>query len=1015
MKKIGFFLFYLLVGVQTSFSQNTITLSSALKLFSETRGIKLAYEHNLVANIQVKYDVSAVKTGSAEEALRKILEGTGIACNSIGKGYFTLVKETPLKQVVTDAESQNLPAAAEVPVKAAAVSSKTTMSGYAVKGTVTESKTGKPIAGVTMSIAQLGVATVTDARGNYSFTELLSGSIVVRARFLTMVSQEREVNLEKDQVNTLNFSMNENVLTLKEVLVVAAEGKSGGATASIISQKAIEHLQATSLNDILQLLPGALAGNPDFSNVNKAAIRQLNASNMGSLGTAVMINGSPVSNNANLQALNPASAGANANFSTSAGSGTDLRQINADNIESVEVIRGVPSAEYGDLTNGAILVKTKAGVNSLSIKARVNPVLSQFWAGQGFSLGKNRGSLNADFDYTKAYADQRYSYNAYNRVTGSLLYSNSFFKNKTLFNSTGFSYAMNLDEQKQDPDDIRTQTKRRAQDQAYRFSTSGRWNLRQHFARVLNYNFSVNYAVQKGYQQELLSNYIYPISLADKDTTIAGQYVPSEYLSKVWIEGRPFNLFAKITNSFYQKTGSLNHRFLVGAEWRTDANFGSGKTYDVTRPPRMSGSSASRLFSYNDIPALNQLSVYAEDHISGSILNRDLDLQFGLRYDNVQPADPVRTRFGRVLAPRVNLSYQLDRNLTIRAGYGITAKAPTLLYLYPQDAYFDLLNLNYYSDNPAERLVIVTTRRFNSQNDNLKIATNNKAEIGFEYIFPGNKKLFVTAYSEKIKNGYDFGVTFESLKIIPVANYGVSSTPSGMPPVVDPVPRSITSFAADYNQPTNNQLTRNKGVEFDLDLGRFDGLRTSFVLNGAWMNTQSTNSGYYIVKRQLSNQPLQKVGVYAPGRGNEYTRASSTLRVIHNIPEARLIVTLAAQTIWTDKNKYLGYESLPVGYINTSNSEMVWLSEAERTGSAVVNDAELNMNIQPQYYLTESWKPLWLFNLRLTKEIGRSFSFSFFANNVLMNRPLEESTRWSGQYSTRNPRLFFGTELNVKF
>lgn len=181
------------------------------------------------------------------------------------------------------------------------------------------------------------------------------------------------------------------------------------------------------------------------------------------------------------------------------------------------------------------------------------------------------------------------------------------------------------------------------------------------------------------------------------------------------------------------------------------------------------------------------------------------------------------------------------------------------------------------------------------------------------------------------------------------------------------------------------------------------------------MNTQSTNSGYYIVKRQLSNQPLQKVGVYAPGRGNEYTRASSTLRVIHNIPDARLIVTLAAQTIWTDKNKYLGYESLPVGYINTSNSEMVWLSEAERTGSAVVNDAELNMNIQPQYYLTESWKPLWLFNLRLTKEIGRSFSFSFFANNVLMNRPLEESTRWSGQYSTRNPRLFFGTELNVKF
>ncbi len=1020
MRKLLFLTLLLVIG-QITFAQQKKALRSILELIAKSKNVKFTYEHQLVKGIEVNFDTNEITEHTTEYLLGKALQHTGIIWNAVGKNYYTLTRSRDKEIAKPNSAASISPTEAGSNASSLAVSPKIGSNLFNISpakkpmifGYVRENKTNKPIAMATVLVKELEISVMTDDRGYYQFKDLIAGKTTIAVQFLTMVGKERELFVIDYNQYQADFDLDENILALKEIEVVATEKKSGGATASIISQKAIEHLQATSLADVLQLLPGGLASNPDFSNVNKTALRQINANNMGSLGTAVIVNGAPVSNNANLQVLNPASSGANASFSTSTGSGTDLRQISADNIESIEVIRGVPSVEYGDLTNGAILVKTKAGQTPFQLKARVNPTLNQLWFGKGFNLGKKAGYLNADLDYTKSFSDQRFAYDAYNRLTGSLLYSNTFFKEKPLFTSTSFSYAMNLDELKQDPDDAQTLTENSAKDNAFRFTSNGKWSLNQKFARVLQYNVSANYAVQKGYQQSLISNYIYPMSDAMNDTTKVGQYVPSEYLSKVWIEGKPFNLFAKITNSFYLKSGAFNHRFLMGAEWRTDANYGEGKSFDQSRPPRLSGNSSMRPFSYQDIPALNQLAFYVEDQISGKLFNRDLSMQLGLRYDNIQPTQLLKSGIGTVVAPRLNIGYQLTKTLNIRGGYGITAKAPTLLYLYPQDAYFDLLNFNYYATNPAERLLIVTTRRFKSDNSNLKIATNHKAELGLDYTLFGSRQLRVTLYKEHIKNGYDFGSTLQTSTLIPVTNYVVASAPAGQPPTV--TPGSSYNFFASYNQPTNNIDTKNKGIEFDLDLGRFEPIRTSFVLNGAWLNTQTINTGYYIVKRQNSGAEPSKVPIYDGGRGNEYTRASTTLRIIHNIPQARLIVTLAAQTIWVDQNKYLGYQSIPIGYIQNSNGNIIWLTEEQRNSPTTINDNELNLNIAQEYYTTEKWKPLWLFNLRLTKEIGKAMSFSFFANNVLMDRPLAESTRWMGQYSRRNPRLFFGTEISIKF
>nr|NLN24181.1 TonB-dependent receptor [Bacteroidota bacterium] len=387
-------------------------------------------------------------------------------------------------------------------------------------------------------------------------------------------------------------------------------------------------------------------------------------------------------------------------------------------------------------------------------------------------------------------------------------------------------------------------------------------------------------------------------------------------------------------------------------------------------------------------------------------------LQLGGRFDNIQPTSPFGSKMDMVVTPRANLSVELFDNFNLRAGYGVAAKAPTLLYLYPTAGYYDLLNFNYYPTNPAERLVLITTKKFDLRNRDLKIMTNTKKEIGFDWTLD-NKRLTVTGFHEKTKNGYDFSTILNSVTMVPLPKFQVLNYNPGMPPTLDPVPASIDTFVADYLMPNNNRVNVNKGVEFDLDLGRFDAIRTSFVFTGAWINSKSVNNDYYVVKRQVAGKDPTRVAIYEKGRGDVNERITSTLRMIHNIPELRFIVTFSAQTIWDQSNVKVGHDSIPVGYIRRDNSQIVWLNDAQKQ-NITSSDQELFTTISPQTYIKESWPPLWLFYIRLTKEISKNIGFSFYANNVFSHRPLVESTRYKNQFERRNPSLFFGTEINIK-
>ena len=58
-------------------------------------------------------------------------------------------------------------------------------------------------------------------------------------------------------------------------------------------------------------------------------------------------------------------------------SGVDTRNITVADIESVEVITGVPSAEYGDLNSGMVKIHTRKGKTPWNILLSINPRTEQ--------------------------------------------------------------------------------------------------------------------------------------------------------------------------------------------------------------------------------------------------------------------------------------------------------------------------------------------------------------------------------------------------------------------------------------------------------------------------------------------------------------------------------------------------------------------------------------------------------------------------------------------------------------
>ena len=78
--------------------------------------------------------------------------------------------------------------------------------------------------------------------------------------------------------------------------------------------------------------------------------------------------------------------------------GIDMRNISTDHIESIEIIRGISSAQDGNLSSGAIHINSRKGVTPWRIRAKADPLNKLIYVGKGFKLSDKAGLLHIGID-----------------------------------------------------------------------------------------------------------------------------------------------------------------------------------------------------------------------------------------------------------------------------------------------------------------------------------------------------------------------------------------------------------------------------------------------------------------------------------------------------------------------------------------------------------------------------------------------------------------------------------------
>lgn len=229
--------------------------------------------------------------------------------------------------------------------------------------------------------------------------------------------------------------MAEKISNIEEVIITAKEGR-GLTSSTIIDQRAMQHLQPSSFTDLLELLPGGRSGDPALNQMNRIRLREAGAAgndyNTSSMGTTFLVNGAPLNSNANLQYtydfLDKTRNGLKSRLNLT--SGVDMRSIATDQIEKVEVLRGIPSVIYGNLTSGIVKITNKSGYTRWKSRFKADGYSKLFALSKGFEDMDNGLKINTGMNYLDAKSDPRDRLESYKRITANLAVAKSIHRTK---------------------------------------------------------------------------------------------------------------------------------------------------------------------------------------------------------------------------------------------------------------------------------------------------------------------------------------------------------------------------------------------------------------------------------------------------------------------------------------------------------------------------------------------------------------------------------------------------------
>lgn len=887
-----------------------------------------------------------------------------------------------------------------------------------VEGVVRDSD-GKPLSFATMFIAELGTGVSTDLEGKFRFTGTKGTEYTLNVSYLNHV--DKEVKVKAGSPEPLVIVLEEQSYELAEVVVMADYKKNQGSTA-VINQQALEHIQPTSVADVLSLIPGGLFRESSATGFNRISLRQSGSDDNTSLGMAVVMDGIPQDNDG-FRASIPGLSTDEYSDRLGMNRGIDLKTLSTDHIRKIEIVKGISSAKLGNLSSGVIQTTSKIGITPAQLRMKVDPLTKLIYLGKGFRISPKMGYLHTGIDYTSVYDDRRDPMSKYSRLTGQVTYNNSVdVGDKTLFLFFKLSEVYTLNQAKEDEltqdynESFRNKYSRTGASFKAQMYDLGKIVDNVEFIASADYTYDLidrNRLVQTGTPL--------PSPLATEEGESEGIYLPSTYYSPFQIENKPLSLLTQLNAESLFETRSFRHKVIYGLSWKRTKNYGEGVMVDMTRPPYPGNNEYVRPVPNRSIPALSVGAAYAEEQLKHSNRWFDFELNAGVRFTQMFNLDTKYTELRKLqVEPRINaaLSFNIDlaggkslRNM-FRFGFGQENKLPTLDYIYPDRVYKDMIVLNAYTkqDDPFNHL-ITYTKIYDVTNNSLRPNRNTKYEAGWDVEYEGYS-LSLTFFKEHSDRGFESVAEYSPVRytryVDPIDGQPIVAAAGKEDYVADPYATFV-----DMDIVRNSMKVEKKGLEYLLRFPKIIPLSTTVEINGAYYDTRYSSGAplqYHPAFRD-DDRPQPYVGIY---RRQDITRQrifNTNLWFNTNIPRYKMIFTTFFQFIWLNEEMRINGDEYPSAYFDTDG-------RMHTVDDRILQSIKDGHTVWRHYHIykedfSETLPVSLTVNFKVTKEFSRMIRASFFVNNILDINPL-----YKNRYN-QNVRVwqksFFGAEMTFSF
>ena len=796
---------------------------------------------------------------------------------------------------------------------------------YVLSGKVVDAGDGQPVEYASILIVESGLWAITDNKGTFTIKNVKAGKTTLTVQCLGYRKHTWPMTINRDVLD-LTLRIQQESLKLEGVTITAKRIQDEATTSYTIGRTTLDNQQILNISDLSTLLPGGKTVNSSLMSDNRLSLRSATQEKgNASFGTAIEVDGMRLDNNAVTDETMAAST----------------RTVSASNIESVEVVTGIPSVEYGDLSNGVVKVNTRKGTSPFIIEGQLNQHTRQIALNKGFDLGGKLGILNTSLEHARSFSDAASPYTAYQRNILSLNYSNTFFQNSApltlsvcvIGNIGGYNSEADPDEELDDYKKVR--------DNVLRGNFQLQWLLGKSWLTNISLSgtFSLTDRKSESYTSTASASTQPYIHTREEGYFIADLSPTGYWYVLGYNDSKPTSWSVKLkanNNIRFSVAGKQwLSRLLAGVEYAGSKNRGRGTYYDDIRY-----TPTWREYRYDQLPAMNNLALYAEEKLSIPTTRLStFELTAGLRDDITVIGG---SDYGTVssLSPRVNSRYVFWRRLrkrwvnelVLHAGWGKSVKLPSFQVLYPSPSYAD--RLAFASTSTADNTSYYAYHTLPSQamyNPDLQWQYTHQTDIGVEMDIKGTR-INISAFHHKTFRSYmstDIYTPMSYLYTPPSALNGVGISvenrrfsidrQTGIVTVSDVTgavaDRQLTGIErrtyAVNDQYVNATPISRYGLEWIVDFAPIKALLTQIRLDGNYYYYKGIDDVLYadiplgVNSNMTGNQLYQYVGYYrgsnvtstnysanaAIANGSLSRQLNLNLTLTTHIPRIRLIVS----------------------------------------------------------------------------------------------------------------------------